>query len=259
MTATALELVFKRDRSVVLAGLVVLSALSWGYLFFDAWRMQQGLGCCVALPDLRAWTVPDLALLFVMWAVMMVAMMTPTVGPMVLTFALVNRKRREREQPFVSTGMFLLGYLIVWTAFSALATIAQWLLHGAALLSPAMVSTSPILGGALLIAAGIFQWTPLKNVCLTHCRSPLSFFATDWREGNAGALWMGLKHGSFCLVCCWFLMLLLFVTGVMNLLWVAIITVYVLLEKTAPAEKWISRVAGVLLAAWGLWMMLAPR
>lgn len=249
MTPVALELVFKRDRLIVLTGLVIVTGLSWAYLFTDA-------SCCVVAPDIRSWTRLDLLLLFVMWAVMMVAMMTPTVAPMVLTFAMVNRKRREREQPFVSTGLFLLGYLVVWTAFSALATWGQWALHAAALLSPAMVSTSPVFGGVVLIATGVFQWTPLKNACLTHCRSPLTFLMADWRDGARGALWMGLKHGSFCLVCCWFLMLLLFVTGVMNLVWVGIITMFVLAEKIAPAARWVSRAAGAALVAWGVMMIL---
>jgi predicted metal-binding membrane protein len=252
-----LEAVLKRDRAVVLAGLATLTAVSWAYLFLDAWRMQHGGGCCIAMPDVHSWTALDLTLLFVMWAVMMVGMMVPSVAPMVLTFALVNRKRREREQPFVPTSAFLLGYLVVWTVFSALATLAQWGLHIAALLSPMMVSTSPIFGGALLIAAGVFQWTPMKNTCLTHCRSPLTFLMTDWREGVRGAFVMGLRHGTFCLVCCWFLMTLLFVTGVMNLVWVAIITAFVLLEKVAPAARWTSRIAGAALVAWGVWVIAA--
>ncbi len=255
MTTAALEVVFKRDRLIVFTGLGVLTVVSWGYLFW----MNRGTGCCVATPDLHAWTALDLSMLFVMWAVMMVAMMTPTVAPMVLTFALISRKRAERDEPIVPTGMFLLGYLVVWTLFSALATGAQAALHSAALLSPRMVSTSPIFGGAILILAGIFQWTPLKNVCLTHCRTPLSFLMTSWCEGHWGALVMGLKHGTFCLVCCWFLMLLLFVTGVMNLLWVAIITGFVVFEKAGPAPRLTGRIVGVLLTGWGLWMMFARR
>src|ERR1700690_3554352 len=179
---------------------------------------------------------------------MMVAMMIPSAAPMILTFAMVNRKRREQERPFVPTGIFLLGYLAVWTGFSALAAVAQWILHARALLSPMMVSTSPILGGGLLIAAGIFQWTPLKNACLTHCRSPLGFLMTDWREGRWGALFMGLKHGAYCAGCCWILMALLFVAGVMNLWWIAIIAVLVLLEKVAPKGFGVGKIAGVFLA-----------
>ncbi|TMP98954.1 MAG: DUF2182 domain-containing protein, partial [Verrucomicrobia bacterium] len=156
----------------------------------------------------------------------------------------------------VPTGIFLLGYLAVWAVFSALAAVAQWILHSTALLSPMMVSTSPILGGALLVAAGVFQWTPLKNACLTHCRSPLSFLMTGWREGKLGAFVMGLKHGAYCAGCCWFLMALLFVAGVMNIWWVAIIAVFVLLEKVVPRGLFVGKVTGVFLAVWGVWMML---
>jgi predicted metal-binding membrane protein len=140
----------------------------------------------------------------------------------------------------------------VWTGFSALATVAQWGLHVAALLSPGMVATSPWLGGGLLLAAGIFQWTPLKNACLRQCRSPVNFLLQSWREGPTGALVMGLRHGAYCAGCCWFLMALLFVAGVMNLLWVATIMAFVLLEKAAPKGDWIARFGGALLVGWGL-------
>src|SRR6185312_9438114 len=139
----------------------------------------QCAGMKMSGPDTQAWSVSTLVPLFLMWAEMMVAMMIPSAAPMILTFATVNRKRREQERPFVPTGIFLSGYLAVWTAFSALAAGAQWVLHSTALLSPMMVSTSPILGGALLVVAGVFQWTPLKGACLRHCRSPLSFLMTD--------------------------------------------------------------------------------
>jgi predicted metal-binding membrane protein len=183
-------------------------------------------------------------------------MMIPSAAPMVLTFALVQRKRREQERPFVPTSIFLLGYLLVWTIFSALAAMAQWILHGKSLLSPMMTSNSSLLGGTLLIAAGTFQWTPLKNACLTHCRSPLSFLLTDWREGKFGALAMGLKHGAYCTGCCWFLMTLLFVAGVMNIGWIALIAAFVLLEKVVPRGLFIGKIAGILLVTWGVWMLL---
>jgi len=193
--------------------------------------------------------------LFLMWTEMMVAMMVPTAAPMILTFAMVNRRRREQERPFVPTGIFLLGYLVVWTGFSILATLAQWGLHSAALISHAMVSTSPLFGGILLLAAGVFQWTPLKQRCMIHCRSPLSFFLTEWRDGKAGALWMGLKHGIYCTGCCWALMLLLFLLGVMNIWWIAAITLFVLAEKLLPKSAALSRASGLLLALWGLWLV----
>jgi predicted metal-binding membrane protein len=135
------------------------------------------------------------------------------------------------------------------------AAVAQWYLHGKALLSPLMVSTSPRLAGGLLVAAGIFQWTPLKNACLAHCRTPLSFLMTDWREGSRGALAMGLKHGAYCTGCCWILMMLLFVAGVMNIFWIAIISVLVLAEKAAPNGFAVGKIIGGALILWGLWQI----
>lgn len=258
-----MESILKRDRLIIGVALAGLALLAWGYMAFEARAMYHtGVCCCAGMkmsgPDTTPWSAATLAPLFLMWAEMMVAMMIPSAAPMILTFALVQRKRREQERPFVSTGIFLLGYLVVWTGFSAVAALAQWVLHARALLSPLMVSTSPRLGGALLLAAGIFQWTPLKNACLTHCRSPLGFLLTDWREGGWGAFGMGLKHGAFCTGCCWFLMALLFVAGVMNLWWIAVIAGLVLLEKVMPRGLLIGKVAGALLAAWGVWLML-PR
>ncbi len=248
---TSLEAVLKRDRVIVLSSLVAISVLAWVYMAYLAWDMEP-MEMEMAMPQMQVWGFLDLVLLFVMWAVMMVAMMVPSATPLILLFAAVNRKRREREDPVVPTGVFLLGYLLIWTGFSVLATIAQWGLHSAALLSPMMESTSSILGGVLLLAAGIFQWTPLKNACLAHCRSPLGFFTTEWREGTGGALIMGLKHGSYCVGCCWILMALLFVAGVMNLLWVATITAFVLAEKALPWGNLVGRVAGGVLMLAGI-------
>ena len=252
---TRLEAVLKRDRMIVLSGLAGVSALVWAYLFYLTEGMRNmDTGIEPAMPHMQAWEGLDLVLMFAMWAVMMVAMMVPSAALVVLLFATINRKRREQQGLFVPTAVFLLGYLVVWMGFSALATLVQWGLHTAASLSPSLVSTGPILGGVLLAAAGIFQWTPLKHACLAHCRSPLGFFMTEWREGTRGALLMGLKHGSYCVGCCWLLMSLLFLTGVMNLLWMATLTAFVLLEKIAPAGQWVSRVAGLLLIGWGMWM-----
>ena len=174
---------------------------------------------------------------------------------MVLLFATVNRKRREHEAPYVPSSVFLLGYLLVWTAFSAVATVMQWGLHNAALLSPMMVSTSPFLGGGLLVGAGIFQWTPLKKACLAHCRSPLHFLMEEWKEGRWGTLLMGVKHGTYCVGCCWVLMALLFVAGVMNLLWVAAITISVLVERVFPRGDLVGRIIGFVLVAAGAFVL----
>jgi predicted metal-binding membrane protein len=239
----------KRDRSVVLGGLIGISLVAWAYTGYLAWDMHH---MAMAMPHMQEWGIVYLLLLYLMWAVMMVAMMVPSAAPMILMFVTINRRRREQQQPFVPTAVFLAGYLLVWASFSAVATLTQWGLHTAALLSPMMVSTSPLLGGILLIAAGLFQWTPLKYACLSRCRSPLGFLMTDWRDGTSGALYMGLKHGAYCIGCCWLLMALLFVAGVMNLLWVATIAAFVLVEKVVPRGERVGRVAGGVLIVAGV-------
>jgi len=250
---TTLETVLRRDRAVVTAGLVGVAALGWVYLLYLARGMAgMDMSADMALPRMQTWGVVDLALLFVMWAVMMVAMMVPSASPLILMMAAANRKRRERDDPLVPTGLFLAGYLLVWTAFSAVATAVQWGLHATALLSPGMVSGSPVLGGLLLLTAGIFQFTPLKQACLTHCRSPLRFLMGHWREGRAGAMRMGLEHGLYCVGCCWILMALLFVAGVMNLLWVAVISLFVLAEKVLPRGELVGRLGGAVLLVAGV-------
>lgn len=181
--ASTLEGVLKRDRAIVLAGIAGLSALAWAYLLTLAWRMplqDMAMAMAMAMPHMQAWGTTEVFLTWVMWAVMMVAMMTPSAAPMILTFVTINRRRLAQQGPFVPTTVFVLGYLLIWGGFSVLATFAQWGLHTAALLSPMVVITSPIVGGLLLVAAGIFQWTPLKSTCLTQCRSPLGFVMTEW-------------------------------------------------------------------------------
>lgn len=254
----ALELALRRDRHLVIAGLIAIAGLAWAYMFYLVWSMGEmdmgamgAGGAEMAMPQVHTWGVVDFLLMFIMWSVMMVAMMVPSASPMVLLFANVNRKRRERDEPYTPTAFFLGGYLLVWTAFSAGATLLQWGLHNRALLSPMMVSTSPVLGGLLLTGAGIFQFTPLKRACLVHCRSPLHFFMREWKDGKTGALSMGIKHGIYCVGCCWILMALLFVAGVMNLLWVAAITVFVLIERVFPKGDLVGRLTGVVLVVAG--------
>jgi predicted metal-binding membrane protein len=198
------------------------------------------------------WGLPTVILLFLMWAVMMVAMMVPSAVPMIQVFLAVNERRQNSSRQLVPVSVFLLGYLVVWTSFSAAATLVQWGLHKTALLSPMMVATSPVVSGGLLLAAGIFQWTPLKRSCLRGCRSPLSFLMGEWRDGTAGSFSMGLWHGAYCVGCCWALMALLFVVGVMNLLWVAAIALFVMGEKILPRGEVIGHVAGVALVATGI-------
>jgi predicted metal-binding membrane protein len=194
-------------------------------------------------------------LMFAMWWAMMAGMMLPSALPMTLTFATVNRRRRERGTPWVPTAVFVAGYLAAWGAFSIAATAAQWALERAALMTPMTGLSSPLLGGVLLVAAGVYQVTPLKHACLRRCRSPLSFVLGYWRDGTAGALRMGAEHGAFCLGCCALLMTLLFVGGVMNLAWAAAIAAFVLLEKLLPAGEALARVAGVLASGFGVWMI----
>jgi predicted metal-binding membrane protein len=254
---TQLEALFKRDRAIVISGIVGISGLAWAYMFYMASVMNNmEVGIKLPMPQMQSWAAVDFVLIFVMWSVMMVAMMVPSAAPMVLMFTNINRKRREQQNPFVPTGVFLLGYLVAWIWYSALATLAQWGLNTAALLSPMMVSTSPIVGGVLLLATGLFQFTSLKHACLTRCRSPLGFLLNEWRDGTRGAFIMGLRNGNYCVVCCWALMSLMFVAGVMSLLWMAIIAVFVLVEKVAPKGVWISRVSGLLFIVWGIWMLV---
>ena len=258
---SALEHALRRDRAVVLAGILAIAAIAWAYTVHIAGSgmgmgsMEGGMG--MAMADMRSWSAADFGLMFVMWAVMMVAMMAPSAAPMLLMFAALNRRRREREAPYVPTAVFLAGYVVVWGAFSLAATLGNWGLHQASLLSSMMgASTSGYLGGALLLAAGAFQWSPLKSACLTQCRTPMGFLMTSWREGRGGALRMGLEHGAYCLGCCWALMLLLFVLGIMNLVWIAALAAFVLAEKVAPKAEWVSRGTGVVLAGWGVWAIV---
>ena len=202
------------------------------------------------------WNLGYAGLMFAMWWVMMVAMMLPSATPMLLLFARVNRQQRARERPYVPTGVFAAGYLLAWGGFSVLATALQWALEQAGLLSPMMVTTSYWLGGGILLAAGLWQLTPIKGVCLRHCRSPLGFLMQGWRPGRVSALRMGLEHGTYCLGCCWFLMGLLFFGGIMNLFWIAGLAGFVLLEKTIPLGPWFGRAAGLAAAAGGVWMLV---
>jgi predicted metal-binding membrane protein len=261
-TATFTETFLRRDRSVVLAGLGSIVLLSWVYLGYLAWDMATMMDMSdasmgwMAMPAIQPWGAVDYLLMFIMWSVMMFAMMTPSAAPMVLTYTKINRQRQAQLKPVPGTAIFYMGYLLVWTAFSAMATLAQGGLHAATLLSPMMETTSPVLGGIILIAAGVFQFTPLKYACLSHCRTPLGYFMTEWREGKLGALVMGVRHGAFCVGCCWLIMALLFVAGVMNLFWIAVIAAYVLAEKLLPGGHKVSWGIGALIIGWGVWMIM---
>jgi predicted metal-binding membrane protein len=208
-----------------------------------------------AMPMTSNWSWTDFVLLFLMWFVMMIAMMTPSVVPLVLIFTSINRKRQQRQNPFVSSGYLLSGYFLVWAVFSLFATILQWLLQRVSLLNPEMITTSEILGSIIFILAGVFQFTPLKNTCLNTCRSPVGFIHQYWKDGKSGALRMGIQNGIFCLGCCWILMILLFVSGIMNILWIAIISLFVLSEKVLSVKVF-SFIAGIVLIAYGIVILL---
>jgi predicted metal-binding membrane protein len=255
---SAILLILKRDRAIVVLGLAGIVALAWTYLICMDWGMRHmDVGMkMVIMPAMQYWNAWDLVLVFLMWTIMMVAMMVPAASPVILLFADSNRRRNQQQGELVVTGQFLVGYLTAWTGFSLLATLAQWGLLTAALVSPMMESTSKVLGAGLLLIAGLFQFSRLKYACLAHCRSPIGFLATEWRPGAWGAFRMGLKHGGYCLGCCWALMGLLFAFGVMNLLWVAGLSAFVLLEKVTPAKLLVSRLSGLLFVGWAGWIFM---
>jgi predicted metal-binding membrane protein len=212
--------------------------------------MDMGGGQMMAM--MPEWTPAYGLVVFLMWAVMMVAMMLPSAAPVTLLVSSIARKRREAGAASgLSTAPFVFGYLAVWFAFAAAATVLQWQLDAAELLSETMALGSKLVAGGVLVIAGIYQWTPLKHACLRHCRSPLEFILHHWRDGAPGAFVSGVRHGAFCLGCCWMLMALLFVGGIMNLAWIAGIALIVLLEKTLPWGGWMERATGVVLIAWG--------
>lgn len=242
-----------REYLVVAGGLTLITLMGWAYMGHMAWAMANMDKVEMWMPPMGAasWATMDLFMLFLMWAVMMVAMMTPSTLPMVNMFATINKNRRSKSQSYTPTFVFIIGYLIAWTGFSVLATLVQWWLHTENLLSPMMSSRSDLVSGIVLLVAGVYQWTPAKDACLEFCRTPLDFLMTEWRDGTAGALTMGVKHGIYCVGCCWALMLVLFAVGVMNILWVALIAAFVVIEKIFPYPGALRLFSGIVLVAWG--------
>jgi predicted metal-binding membrane protein len=270
MTASTLEAVLRRDRLIVGGALGVMAALAWSYVIWIANDMDMGgmdmtgfrmipAGMGIMLPANVPWRAIEFAYVFAMWAVMMFGMMAPSAAPMILMYARVGRQGRADGKPFAATGWFATGYFLVWTAFSLTATFIQWMFERAALLDYRMSSTSNVVAGIVLIAAGVYQWTPLKDACLAQCQTPFQFlirhggFRGDWR----GCLRLGFQHGGYCVGCCWVLMALLFVDGVMNVLWIALLALLVLLEKLTPTGRWIARAAGLACTGAGAWMLLS--
>jgi predicted metal-binding membrane protein len=255
-----LDSLLLRDRLVVVAGLLGVIAAAWTWILLgagtgmDAPEGLSDMGSKAGMPSALAravWAPSYAALILSMWWVMMIAMMLPSAAPTLLLFARVNRKERSGGRPYVPTVVFAGGYLSVWAGFSAAATALQWNLERIGLLSSTMVTRSLWLGAAILVAAGAWQLTPIKSVCLRHCRSPLGFLSHSWRPGYLGAFRMGLGHGAYCLGCCWFLMSLLFFGGIMNLYWIIGLAMFVLSEKTMPMGQWFGRIMGIGLVAWG--------
>lgn len=263
----AIESILRQDRLVVLAFLFTVMVASWAYLLtgagmdlsaFELTRVNRLAEPMAGMATGGAsWTPGHAVVMFLMWWIMMIAMMLPGATPMILLFAAVNRRQRQRGNPYVPTTMFTATYLAAWAGFSLMATTLHWLAGETGLLAPGMVMTSPVHGAVLLIAAGLYQLTAIKRACVRHCRAPAVYLASHWRPGMRGALVLGLRHGVFCLGCCWFLMLLLFYGGVMNLYWITGLAGYVVLEKTIPAGHWLDGFLGVALVAWGI-LLIAP-
>lgn len=247
-------------RRSLMPALTAISLFAWAYLVYQDWAMRHMDIVFMAMPGMDTWDVGDLFLVLTMWSVMMVAMMLPSAMPMILLFDKVSRSRHAAlASRWPLTWVFIAGYLMVWGIFSIVATLLQWKLHEASMVSSTSLRlVSHPLGGALLVAAGLYQWAPVKRTCLEHCRSPLDFLMMHWREGNRGAFVMGLLHGAYCAGCCSVLMLLLFAVGVMNIAWIATLSLLVLVEKTVPHGLWLARVAGLLLVAWGAWLAVQP-
>jgi predicted metal-binding membrane protein len=247
----------RHDRMLVLAGLASVIALAWVWLLAGAGlhmdEMDMGGGQVMLMAP--AWTPGYAATVFLMWIVMMAAMMLPSAAPAILLVAALARQRGERHA-IVSSWQFASGYLAIWAAFSLLATVLQFALDRAGLLSGAMASGSAVLAALLLIAAGIYQWTPWKQACLRHCRSPIEFLTRYWRQGAFGPMRAGAWHGAFCLGCCWMLMGLLFVGGLMNMFWIAGLALLVLIEKLFPYGRRVSQITGAALIGWGVFVLV---
>jgi predicted metal-binding membrane protein len=253
MTNQIAQAAVRRDRMIVLSGLAAVIVATTIYTVWMAGQFHKPMDVALmptgqAAMDHRT----GFLTLFVMWTIMQVAMMSPTAVPMILMHGKIERHRHPDRFPYVPVGLFFLGYILLWVAFSLVFALLQVGLQSRSLLSPSLASTSPWLSGGILIAAGLFQFSKLKQACLTQCRSPVTYLMTEWRSGRRGALIMGLKHGLHCVGCCWIMMALLFVAGVMNLFWMAAITAFVLIEKLTARGALFGRVVGVGLILWGV-------
>jgi predicted metal-binding membrane protein len=253
---TSLESLLLRDRWLVGGALVITIGLCWAWIVPMARDMYGSMQGPSAWMMTDTWDFPHLALLFAMWVVMMAGMMLPSAAPTLFLYAGVIRKSPDGSRARAHVYAFAVGYLLVWTAFSLMATVLQRVLAHWLLLSPMMDARSHVLGGSLLVLAGVYQLTTFKRTCLESCRSPVVFITQHWKSGVAGGFHLGAAHGLYCLGCCWALMLLLFVGGVMNLWWISALTFFVLLEKFAPLGAKAGRLSGLLMIASGLWNLV---
>tara|TARA_B100001996_G_C18638715_1_gene584745 strand:- start:528 stop:1391 length:864 start_codon:yes stop_codon:yes gene_type:complete len=268
-----------KDRMTVYVGVLIILIVSWGYILGMGWHMgtlpfvensnmAMDMNQSMSMGDKKTsildtilmwmppsqgeWMLKDFFLLFIMWSVMMIAMMTPSILPMVMLFTVLNSKKKKNNQSSASSLILLAGYLVSWVLFSLVITFPQYAMHKSGLLNPMMEPTHAYLGSAILILAGIYQFTPFKDACLSVCQSPLSFLMNNWKDGNFGAFLIGYKHGFYCIGCCWFLMMTLFALGVMNILWVVVLTLFVMLEKLSYRFPLIFRYStGAIFIAWG--------
>ena len=260
--------VLRRDRVVVILALALLTALAWRYLLLLSADMSMGgmdmgdfrmipSGMGLMVPAHTPWQAMEFGFVFVMWTVMMVSMMTPSATPMILMYARAGRHAKAQGTPLAATVWFTASYFLVWIAFALLATMVQWALECTALLDSWMASTSNVLGGVVFLAVGSYQWTRLKDVCLAQCQKPFAFLM---RQGGCrldapGSLMLGLRHGAYCVGCCWALMALLFVGGVMNVLWIVLLALLILFEKVTSFGRLIAHLAGLVLIAGGVWLL----
>ena len=250
-----MEAVLLRDRLLVGAALGVAVALCWAWIVPMARDMYGPMTGAAAWMMTGNWDATHLLLLFAMWAVMMAGMMLPSAAPALFLYGGVIRRSSEASRANAHVYAFAGGYLLVWTSYSLLATILQRLLARWLLITPMMDARDARFGGALLVVAGLYQFTPFKRACLASCRNPVEFIVRHWKPGLWGGFYLGAAHGLYCLGCCWALMMLLFVGGVMNLWWIGALTVFVLLEKAAPYGEKGGRYSGLAISAAGAWLL----
>lgn len=247
-----------KDRCTVYGGIVLVSVLSWWYMVHSSHAMHSQSQMKMWMPPAaggRGWYAEDFAILFGMWVVMMLAMMMPTVFPMASIHASLCKQRRAGGGSVVLSNVLVLGYAFAWIVFSVIGVAVQWPLHVTGVLSPMMEPYTLLFSGAVLVLAGVYQWTPMKTACLERCRSPLGFLIQHWKNGVLGTFAAGMRYGLFCVGCCWALMFLMLALGMMNILWMAAIALFVLAEKVAPFGSVVRTAAGVVFSAWGCYWL----